>query len=483
MSASAGRVALTRALLTPEGAARALLFLTPLAVGFGQALSLHFKGLRASLTDVFVAALAALGAYILWRSRPADGFDILATFRHARRSQPQAVALLVALLVYLGVIVLSITSAYTRTPVIKETLKWAEVIVVVCATWGFIRTTRDALWLAWGVIAGGVAEALVGCVQSILAAGALGPGGASVRVFGTFDQPNPYGGYLNLALPLALALAIFARDARMRWVAGGASALLLFAQYLAGSRGALLGLVAALIVIVALGWRLERWTALAALVGTPLVAITWATHLIPRRIENSLLSQFRVNDVSLTAQVNDANFSTIERLAHWVAGIRMFQAHPLLGVGAGNYSAAYPQYQVTGWDESLTHAHNYYINVAAETGALGLIAFLAVVATALYLAWVATRATDSHRAGQGALVSPDARAIGIGLAAVIVALCVHNLTDDLFVHAMELQFGLTLGVLLRLATPTAPTIPVFPRLGGPSAQSVETTTLPASDAR
>lgn len=485
MSASAGRIALARDRLTPEGMGRALLVITPLAVGFGQTLTLNIKGLRASLTDLIVAALVALGGYILWRVRQRGGldtWDVLGALRDARRGQPQALALLGALSAYLLVIVLSIVSAYTRIPVIKETLKWGEVLAIACAAWGFIRTERQALWLAWGVIAGGVAEALLGCYQAVFATGALGPGGASIRVFGTFDQPNPYGGYLNLALPVALALALLARDPRMRWVAGGASALLLFALYLANSRGALLGLVAAVIVIVAAGWRLERWTALAALVGAPVVAVAWFTHLIPLRIQNSLLSQFRVNDVSLTGQINDANFSTIERLAHWVAGIHMFQAHPVLGVGAGNYGAAYQQYKVPGWEESLTHAHNYYINVAAETGILGLLTFLAVVAAALYLAWRATRATDTHRAGRGALAGTNGRALAIGFAAVVVALCVHNLTDDLFVHAMELQFGLTLGVLLRLAAPKPLTVPLLPRLGGRPEPTPSAPALPAPDA-
>src|SRR5579859_991269 len=165
MSASAGRVAIARGLITPERAARALLSIMPLAVGFGQALTLNVKGLRASLTDLIVGALAALGAYTLWRVHEAGRLDIPRTLREARRTRPEALALLAALLAYLLVIILSIVTAYTRTPVIKETLKWSEVVVVVCATWGFIRTERQALWLAWGAIIAGLAEALLGCVQ------------------------------------------------------------------------------------------------------------------------------------------------------------------------------------------------------------------------------------------------------------------------------------------------------------------------------
>jgi O-antigen ligase len=455
MSASAGRLATQQQALTLDGVARLLLMLLPLAVAFGSLAPIGVGALRAGATDALVAGLIALGVISLWRSPEAHAAVArpLDWLRSVWRAEPQAVALLAALLAYLAVIMLTVTVALTRSPVIKETLKWGEVLAVVVTAWLFIRTERQALLVAWGAIVAGLAEALLGCAQYVLATGLLGPGGANIRVFGTFDQPNPFGGYLNLSLPIALALTLFGRDPRMRWVAGGASALMLFALYLSDSRGALLGLVAALVVLAAVGWRVERQAFIALLIGAPLVAIAWFTHLIPARIEEKLLAQFRVNDVSLTAQLNDANYSTIERLAHWVAGLRMFRAHPLLGVGAGNYDAAYQTYKVPGWDESLTHAHNYYINVAAETGALGLLAFLAVVGVALWAAWRATRATDWRRGGRAALAGVDARAIAIGCAAVIVALCVHNVTDDLFVHAMELQFALALGLLLRLAAP------------------------------
>lgn len=456
MSASAGRLTAAPAALTYDSAARALLYILPLAVAFGSLAPLAVGSLRAGATDIIVAGLVALGAASLRSNSQARAAlrQPLTWITTTWRDEPQALALLGALLTYVGVIILSVTGAVTRSPVIKETLKWGEVVVVVLATWQFIRTERQVLRLACAVVVAGVAEALLGCVQYVLASGLLGPGGANVRVFGTFDQPNPFGGYLNLALPFALAFALFGRDVRLRWVMGGASALLLFAEYLSGSRGALLGLAAALLVLVSLGWRIERRVGQALAVLVPVVALAWFTRLIPARFEDKLLAQFRVNDVSLNAQLNDANFSTIERLAHWVAGLRMFRAHPLLGVGAGNYDAAYARYKVPGWDESLTHAHNYYINAAAETGALGLLALLAVTAAALWVVWRATHASDWRGAQPlAALAGVNTRAIAIGCAAVVVGLSIHNLTDDLFVHAMELQFALTLGLSLRLAVP------------------------------
>jgi O-antigen ligase len=236
-------------------------------------------------------------------------------------------------------------------------------------------------------------------------------------------------------------------------VAAAASALLVYAELLAHSRGGYLGLGAALVVLVAVGWRRERLAGWAIVIGAPLLVVAWVTHLIPRSVQASVLNQvgsFQLDDAALCGHVNDANYSALERLDHWVAGLRMFAAHPLLGVGAGNYDQAYARYAASCWPDALGHAHNYYINAAAETGVLGLLAFLALTGAALVAGWRATHVP----AGSGRLApSPQvqmARVFALGFFAAIVTLIVHNLTDNLFVHAIELQFALSLGALLWL---------------------------------
>ena len=51
----------------------------------------------------------------------------------------------------------------------------------------------------------------------------------------------------------------------------------------------------------------------------------------------------------------------------------MAKAHPLTGVGSGNYPIVYPQYAVPGPSYFLrTHANNLYLNVLAELGVIGI---------------------------------------------------------------------------------------------------------------
>jgi O-antigen ligase len=441
------------ALVAPPAA----LCLVPFAVAFGSLLALTVHGIHIGPTDVLVAALALSwlvrsfaahrGSLLTSASWDSPGQTLAIEWRRDKATM----AVFAALAAYFLVVVLSLVVAADRAATAKEVVKWGEVLVLLALTWHYARDIGQVRLVVWCVILAGVAEALLGSAQWVLAQGSLGPGGASIRVFGTFGQPNPFGGYLNFALACALALVLYGIDARERWAAGAASALLLIAQALANSRGAQLGMLALLLTLLVVGWRRERLAGLVALVGVPLVVLAWVTHIIPASVQEQLLAQVRLNDV-LSGQVNDANFSTVERLAHWIAGLRMFAAHPLLGVGAGSYDAAYAAYALPDWPESLGHAHNYYINVAAETGVLGLLAFLAVVVASLVFGWrTAHLASTSGGSRIGFWPRLEQRQmLALGLLAALAALTIHNLTDDLFVHAIEQQFALVLGCLLAL---------------------------------
>jgi hypothetical protein len=57
----------------------------------------------------------------------------------------------------------------------------------------------------------GLAQAVVGFYQYIFRVGPEGFllfGGGTLRVFGTFEQPNPFAGYLGLIIPLALGVIL-----------------------------------------------------------------------------------------------------------------------------------------------------------------------------------------------------------------------------------------------------------------------------------
>jgi O-antigen ligase len=168
--------------------------------------------------------------------------------------------------------------------------------------------------------------------------------------------------------------------------------------------------------------------------------------LLPGAILDRLfqtVEYFGVFDVR-SVEVSSENWAIVERMAHWQAGWYMFLDHPWLGVGAGNYPQAYATYFVGSWREALGHAHNYYLNILAELGVAGGGALLLLLGLAL------------RRLGGTLVYSVDQssnfwRAVLAGVFGGLIVFCVHNLFDSLFVHSVNVQVGVLLGLGLVAA--------------------------------
>ncbi len=259
---------------------------------------------------------------------------------------------------------------------------------------------------------------------------------------------------------------------------------------LSQSKGAELAAGAGLLFIIFVGMpRLRRPIGLVAILGL-FVAALFTMGRIPITVLNPVLKQVGLAGISFTVP-SAADYATAERIAHWIAGMRMFLAHPILGVGIGNFNAVYPNYYVTIFNVSLDHAHDYYINTAAETGVVGLVAFLLF----LMAHFVAGGSSYQHinRWYQQAkahvtqpapkimrpverqdkialLLNPvrmfvssvpkgiyreihilgNDRALAIGLLAALLTVCVHNLVDNLYVHSMPNLIAILLILVIRL---------------------------------
>ncbi|MBP8241441.1 MAG: O-antigen ligase family protein, partial [Thermoflexales bacterium] len=97
---------------------------------------------------------------------------------------------------------------------------------------------------------------------------------------------------------------------------------------------------------------------------------------------------------------------------------------------------AYEQYRTLRWANPLGHAHNYYLNIFAETGILGLLAYLGV--------WVAIVVHALRAAGRRN--TPALRWMAIGLLGAVAHLSVHHLFDNLYVANTFLLIGAYLGL-------------------------------------
>jgi putative inorganic carbon (hco3(-)) transporter len=191
-----------------------------------------------------------------------------------------------------------------------------------------------------------------------------------------------------LCLPLAFYLMQEKRPRWQQWFCAGCLSLTLVAVALASSRGGFLGLVTAALFTI---WRSRRR-------AQGLVALSLglaATLVSPIAVVERFLNPTYGDQVAMT-----------NRSALWGAGLSMIWEHPVVGIGAANFKPRVEQY-ATRDDTPQGVAHNTYIEMAAELGIPGLLAFVGVLlATIRSLERVRRRTLRSgpsllHRAAQG----------------------------------------------------------------------------------
>ena len=180
----------------------------------------------------------------------------------------------------------------------------------------------------------GVANALVGIYEFFGGSGALHLliNDRFFRAFGTFGQPNPFGGFMGLLIPLSVMSAV---GYAIRWYKSSmshkslnlslavfytlSSIILLVAIGMSWSRGAWLGLSASLLVMGFFTPRRLRVGLLLFMVIAGVSLTLWFSGLVPQsivqRLQTSTEEFFAFEDVR-GVDITPDNFAIAERLAN-----------------------------------------------------------------------------------------------------------------------------------------------------------------------
>ncbi|MBN1317952.1 MAG: O-antigen ligase family protein [Anaerolineales bacterium] len=198
----------------------------------------------------------------------------------------------------------------------------------------------------------------------------------------TLTNATSLSAFLTLLIPPALAFGLTgkSRDSKIGWFGWVGVALVVLV--LTRSRSGILALLVSLPVFT---------LAVMNVYWTKIMSFTSQNHtrLLFRIVVIALVGLILFL-VVMVAPIYLRRMSTVEyRLEMWRCALNMVSDHPMFGVGPANYGHALRaclSFQTTAFEQFAT-AHNLYLNVAAESGLVGLVALGWLLVSLLRLGW------------------------------------------------------------------------------------------------
>ncbi len=257
---------------------------------------------------------------------------------------------------------------------------------------------------------------------------------AGASPFGTFVSRHNFAAFaeMTLALPLGMLLSgAVKRDKKLLYIT--AIVLIGTALLMSGSRGGLVAMAAAVMLLIFLTTRAKGYKAIAVrgVLAVLLVAVVVAGTIY-------IGGESSLTRIAETATSKDV---TTDRLHIWKTTLKVINANFPLGAGIGAFAQAYTQFDDRGGLERVEQAHNDYLQVLADAGIVGA----AIFAFFLWALYKTVRRALKEKNG-------FRRGAAVGAIGGIFAVLVHSVFDFvLHTTAITVMFILLLVILIASA--------------------------------
>ena len=183
-------------------------------------------------------------------------------------------------------------------------------------------------------------------------------------IYGPYVNHNHYAGLMEMLTPIPLVISLIGGvQGRRKALAVLAAALMASTIFLSGSRGGMAAFAVQMALLAAFVLkRRKNWTAtfaLAGFLGTALILLAWLGGVDLGERMASIHNGTRM-------ELSGGTRLTIDRDA-----LKMFAQKPLFGWGLGVFPDVYPQFSSLSTNLQLGAAHNDYLQLLVEMGALG----------------------------------------------------------------------------------------------------------------
>jgi O-antigen ligase len=273
--------------------------------------------------------------------------------------------------------------------------------------------------------------------------------------FGPFVNRNHYAGFIEMLIPLPIALVLTRAVRKDLWLMYAFVAILMgISVVISLSRGGVISILASLVFISIVKVRrgktlAKRGAASAHKVHTPslwlkrAVGITAIAGILVGGTfwlgAEPFLS--RVANSIDQAKASGAAENFMNREWIWRNTWAMIGEHKVFGVGLGAYETAFPAYRISNAEEIVTHTHNDYLQILADGGLIGSAIAVWFLALLFRDIWQSSQAKD-----------PWLAAAALGGGASIFAMLIHSLFDfNLQIPSNALVFLILCAIVSHIA--------------------------------
>jgi putative inorganic carbon (hco3(-)) transporter len=208
-----------------------------------------------------------------------------------------------------------------------------------------------------------------------------------------FKDHTIYGAIVALILPLAVGLYFYKKhNPLVQMTLITLIVIILIGLVLSYTRAAWLSVLGSIGFALVLYYKIS-WKPIAVLAGAGLIVVLIRWDQIQMELErNKYEHTTEAFDERLQSAANiSTDASNLERINRWSCAIAMFKERPIMGYGPGTYAFEYAPFQRP---ENLTiistnfgdmgNAHSEYLGALAETGFIGMLSLIGVVAAIFF---------------------------------------------------------------------------------------------------
>ncbi len=207
----------------------------------------------------------------------------------------------------------------------------------------------------------------------------LFPGVQDSRMYSTFYQSDALAGYLLILLPLVISISNGKVSFWPKVFLMVLSVIFLSCLFLTQSRGGWIAIIVVLVMLLA-GLRKQGFGLVVFRLSFYIISAIIFVYFFPSVTSNAPISAV----IDRAGTIADLEHSSVTaRFQFWVGAVKIALTNPVAGVGLGNFGRFYPRFQQNVLYFSH-YTHNYYAQIAAETGIAGFIFFMLIICTILY---------------------------------------------------------------------------------------------------